>query len=381
MPNKKILLFSDWFAPSYKAGGPIRSCVNFAYAMSDSYQIYILTSNADFGGEILNVTTNKWLDFDANIQVQYLTKEKENIKYLAKTIAFVKPQFIYLNNMYSLFFTLKPLYFILKNNIDVKVILSPRGMLRVSAIKYKPLKKQIFFFIFRLLKVSKKLCFHATDNQEKEDIVKQLDANPDKIEVISNFPQSKQNELKIIPKHNKSLKIVFISRILPIKNLKFVLEQLKRIKNEFKVSLTVVGTIEDDNYWKECLNIIDQLPTNINILYKGEVIHEEIEGILQEHHFFILPTFGENFGHAIFEAFLVGRPVIISNQTPWRNLASQKIGWDISLDNKEQWKKSIEYAISMNQEEFDNWCNAAWRFAQSYINNSSIKEEYLKLFS
>ena len=35
---------------------------------------------------------------------------------------------------------------------------------------------------------------------------------------------------------------------------------------------------------------------------------------------FLLPTGGENFGHAIFEALSCGVPVLISDQTPWRGL-------------------------------------------------------------
>ena len=35
---------------------------------------------------------------------------------------------------------------------------------------------------------------------------------------------------------------------------------------------------------------------------------------------FLLPTGGENFGHAIFEALSCGVPALISDRTPWRDL-------------------------------------------------------------
>ena len=103
--------------------------------------------------------------------------------------------------------------------------------------------------------------------------------------------------------------------------------------------------------------------------------------MLKENHFFILSTFGENFGHAIFESLAAGRPVIISDQTPWRNLEQQKIGWDISLNDKEKWKTVIAYTANMEQEEFDDWCRNSWEFANKFISNNELQEKYKELFS
>ena len=40
---------------------------------------------------------------------------------------------------------------------------------------------------------------------------------------------------------------------------------------------------------------------------------------IKEQHLFVLPTFGENYGYAIFESLAIGRPVLISDQTRRRN--------------------------------------------------------------
>ena len=55
---------------------------------------------------------------------------------------------------------------------------------------------------------------------------------------------------------------------------------------------------------------------------------------MKNYHCLFLPSTGENYGHAIVEAFSAGLPVIISTLTPWKNLESQKVGWDIPLDKK-----------------------------------------------
>ena len=45
----QLIILSDWFAPGYRAGGPITSCVNLSYAMRDYFDVKIITSDRDFG--------------------------------------------------------------------------------------------------------------------------------------------------------------------------------------------------------------------------------------------------------------------------------------------------------------------------------------------
>ncbi|MEL6194486.1 MAG: hypothetical protein AAFR66_20670 [Bacteroidota bacterium] len=47
----KLLIFSDWFVPGYKAGGPIRSITNFCLSMAKYLDIYVFTSDRDLGDD------------------------------------------------------------------------------------------------------------------------------------------------------------------------------------------------------------------------------------------------------------------------------------------------------------------------------------------
>jgi hypothetical protein len=44
----KVLIFIDWFAPGYKAGGPITSNVNIVEHLSDKLDFYVITSSFDY---------------------------------------------------------------------------------------------------------------------------------------------------------------------------------------------------------------------------------------------------------------------------------------------------------------------------------------------
>lgn len=102
--------------------------------------------------------------------------------------------------------------------------------------------------------------------------------------------------------------------------------------------------------------------------------------LLFEHHFFVLPTLGENFGHAIFESMLAGRPVLISDMTPWLNLRDQGCGWDIPLSKPEMWKQQIEACVSMEDQEYAKLSKSTHSYAKSWLEQSDLVASMLRIF-
>jgi glycosyltransferase involved in cell wall biosynthesis len=153
---------------------------------------------------------------------------------------------------------------------------------------------------------------------------------------------------------------------------------LKDVKDP--VTLEIIGTIEDKEYYELCRNKMMLLPTNIKVKSKEDMPFEKAIERLYKNHFLVSPTHGENFGHAIFDALSVGRPVIISDQTPWRDLQDKGIGWDIPLQDKLKFKTAIQKAVSMDQDEFDEYCKRAKKFSDDYIRDSNLREKYMELF-
>ena len=75
-----------------------------------------------------------------------------------------------------------------------------------------------------------------------------------------------------------------------------------------------------------------------------------------------------------------GCPVIISNNTPWRNLEYKKIGWDVSLDDLEKLYLALNTALKMNQSQYDKWSENAFNYAKSFCENRELIEANEKLF-
>ena len=68
----------------------------------------------------------------------------------------------YLNSMFSVPFTIYPLLLHWLGWIGGRMVLAPRGMLKPSALQFKPAKKKLFLLLFRLLGWHKGLVFHAS---------------------------------------------------------------------------------------------------------------------------------------------------------------------------------------------------------------------------
>lgn len=374
-----MLIFIDWFDPAYKAGGPVTAAQNFVDNMREHYQLYVFTGDRDLGDAhaLPGITTDKWIERNDKVKIFYASPANLSLGKIKEQIKLVEPAIIYLHSLFSKSFSIFPLWLHRFAGLQQTMVLAPRGMLRKSALSHKAFKKKVFLAAFKLLGLQKRVVFHATDETEYND-VRQHFGTRNKVIVAPDFTSLPANEITFPAKQSGEAKLVFVGRIHPIKNLDFLLEALQQVKSS--VVLTIIATIEDKLYWQKCEALMQQLPANIKVDFKGSLRNKEIKNILVQNHVFVLPTKGENFGHAIFEALAVARPVLVSDQTLWRGLTAKKAGWDLPLQ-QEKFTEAIEHIAAMEQQQMNEWCSGAWDFCKRYLESSGIKEQYLKLFS
>src|SRR5690606_20694183 len=72
----------------------------------------------------------------------------------------------------------------------------------------------------------------------------------------------------------------------------------------------------------------------------------QVAALFSKYDLFFLPTRGENYGHVIAEALSMGTPVLISDQTPWRELQADDLGWDVPLASVAEFACTIQ-ALAM----------------------------------
>lgn len=380
MTRRKILIFIDWFLPGYKAGGPIRSVANLCTHLSDEFEFLIVTRNSDYleKSSYPNIKANQWVNFSKNIKVYYFSKEQLSIKSLRKLVSGLNYDIAYINGIYSFYFSLLPVFLLKKTG--KKVIVASRGMLSEHSFSSKYFKKKIFIFFVNLSKFYKKVFFHVTNDQEKNEVSK-LMIDSKGFLIAPNLPPKiidKKFAKRI--KKTATLKLVSIARISIEKNTLYALKTLANADYEGKIDFDLYGSIYQQGYWNKCLDIINHLPDHIKVRYKGELDNQKVVETLAKYHFSFLPSLGENFGHSILESFLVGCPVIISDQTPWKGLKEKKTGWEIPLNQEEKFIKTIQYCIDMEQEEYNQISENAYEFAKAFANNPKLIEQSRNLF-
>lgn len=382
--KRKILVFAAFYSPAVKGGGPIQSIKNLVDNLSDENDFYIITSDRDLGDHtpFSDINFNTWVNV-GNAHVCYLDTQKTKLSNFISLINSVDYDLIYLNSFFSFRYSILPIILYKTKYITVKpIILAPRGEFSLGALKLKKTKKNLYIFLAKLLSMYNNVLWQGTASEEKNDILRVFGEKAN-VMVASNLTAdySGLEYTKNIEKNRGSIKIIFLSRIHPKKNLKQALLFLSKVNG--KVEFNIYGPIEDTAYWTDCEEIISNFPPNILVSYKGVVKHEDIIEIFREHHIFLFPTLGENFGHVIFEALIGGCPLIISDQTPWRNLEGQGIGFDIELSNDNKFIEKIQYFIEMSKEELEIYSKKSFYFGKNYSrkNNSYLEmKNILSLF-
>ncbi len=376
---QNLLIFIDWYSPGFNAGGPVRSMINLVDYLHEDYNIKIITRNTDYLSEepYKDIKPGEWTTIHQNVSCCYLSKELVNYKNLKKIIKQHHDHIIYINGIYSFYFSIVPLY--LANKYAKKTIVAPRGMLAPSAINIKKSRKKFFINISRIVGVYRKVVFHATNENEANQIRTYISSKA-RIKIAANLPR-KTNSSKPAGyrKQKGSLKMISIARIAPEKNTLYAIKLLNGVYKG-TIEFDIYGSVYNENYYTQCKEMAGNLPENIHVNFKGPVHPELTEELYAGSHFLFMPTRGENFGHAILESFTAGTPVIISDQTPWKNLHDKKLGWDISLNKPETFQKIIQQCLDMDKPEHDKLRENTWLYAKLYCENEQLIKHTLKIF-
>jgi glycosyltransferase involved in cell wall biosynthesis len=100
-----------------------------------------------------------------------------------------------------------------------------------------------------------------------------------------------------------------------------------------------------------------------------------------DYHALFLPTLNENFGHSIVESLMSGCAVIISDQTPWRDLERYRAGFDLPLKEEKAFVNAVRSLAEESQEDFSARSKKAIEYISSRLNTEENKNNYRKMFN
>ncbi|MGY8921898.1 MAG: glycosyltransferase [Flavobacteriales bacterium] len=373
--KKNILITIDWFLPGTDSGGPVRSCANFIAHLSQDFNFYVITRDTDYCAShpYTSIESNSWNTIESGAQVYYCSSDRVANTHLTKLFKEKTFDTIYINGVYSWYFSILPLL-VFKNH--PRVIVASRGMLNPQAFSVKPLKKRVYLALAKTFGLYNTVRFHATNTQEKKHVLHLLGKNTSVI-IAPNMPRVSKAAFTEKAK-NSVPSFINLARISPEKGTLKMLEAFLSIKTP--VTLDLYGPVYDQPYWDTCLSVIQKLPSLVKVTYKGIAKSQEVPELLKAYDFFIMLSEGENFGHAILEAFSAGVPVIISNKTPWSGLQEKNTGWDIDANNTNLLDQVLNQACDMSSKEYTQMSKTAYNFAKQFVNDTQLLKSNKSLF-
>jgi glycosyltransferase involved in cell wall biosynthesis len=250
-------------------------------------------------------------------------------------------------------------------------------MLKPGALSIKASKKKWFLRIAQWLRWYGGVRWHATNEDEVTEIKSHFGSRSEII-LAPNLSQRYETPVKMISKSPGMMKLVCVARISPEKGILEAIQFLSAAQLHGLVSCDFIGTMQDEEYLERCRVAAEN--SGVDIHFKGEMTHHKVAACLPDYHFFYLTTWGENFGHAIAEALQLGLPVIISNRTPWRNLAEAGVGYDLPLEEG-AFAGALRTALNIGQLEFDKTRILASQYGRLKANDQKTYDQCRLLFA
>jgi glycosyltransferase involved in cell wall biosynthesis len=367
-----ILIIIGAYLPGTLAGGPVRTTSNMVEWLGDRYRFLILTVDRDFSSDVPyeGIVPGRWYAV-GKAMVRYLTPPEQSLTALTRIIRDTAHDMVYLDSVLA---TMSVKYLLLRRLglvARLPLILAPRGNLGAGAVQLKSVKKRIYFRFAHLFGLYRNLYWHASSADECDAIQQYFRTPTEFIQIIPNLPNP---ALLHFDSHTRPAKqagrvrMVTLSRISRKKNIHFMLRALRDF--DYAVDYDLYGPLEDAHYWQECQTIIAQLPDHISVSYRGSATFNEVIKVLSGYHLFVLPTLNENFGHVILEALCAGCALLISDQTPWRELQAKGVGWDLPLQI-DIFLDALSQFAALDDNDFRAMSDRARTMGVSYVQNEA----------
>ena len=362
MTRPRVLVIADYFLPGFRAGGPIRAIANSMARLSSEIAFSVVTRDHDTDGvRYREVRSGSWNDGAAG-PIYYTPRLTQRV--LERCIHESSADVLWLNSFFSRA-SVRVLLSRRLGRIGEPILLAPRGEFSAGALALKRRRKTLGRLGLLHLGFLNGIHWIASSAAEERDLHKAvgIDADLSQTRVIeSGFSRTVSSSITIVPesvgemaspdswpaKTAGELRLVFASRLDPMKNLQFLLEVLQQSSG--RIHLDVIGPIYIAAYWEACQRLIQRLPANVTVDYHGGLPHHELLRRLPRYDVLALPSRGENFGHIVPEAWAAGCPVLVSDRTPWRNLAEAGVGWDLPLE-RQAWVDALQRCVAMSPED------------------------------
>ena len=317
-------------------GGPSQMVLGLSPALvKEGVEVTILTtdSNGDNGQKSLDVPLNRPVKQDGYEIIYFRCAPFRRYKFSLDLLKWLKlhAREFDLAHIHALFSPVSSAAAMVCRQQKLPYILRPLGTLDPADLLKKKQLKQLYVDIIERRNLAGAAAIHFTSEQEAkiserfgvstQDLVIPLGVIPPPIESIT------PSHL-VLPKDVPL--VLFMSRIDPKKGLNLLIPALEKLLSEGQdFHFVLAGTNpQDPSYEQKIKSQIHNSTLRSHTTITGFVSGDLKTSLLQAADLFVLPSYYENFGIAVAEAMVAGKPVIISDQVHiWQQVRDSESGW------------------------------------------------------
>jgi glycosyltransferase involved in cell wall biosynthesis len=340
-------VLSEYFVPGFRAGGTIRSLDLLTSSPSADTSFYVFTGGHDLGAKTPypGIRLHSWITEGGRCVCYINTALPWSYARGLWKLRRLRPDVYYLNSLWSPLFSLIPILFLFVGLLPRRpIVLAPRGELAEVMLLVNARRKRAIGWVMKTFILPKlALTWHATSDEEAANIRRWI--RTAKVVVVPNLVSRTTGDACDVTswtndaRPETSLRVLFLSRISPKKNLDGALRALAQVHVE--TDFRIVGPPEDRRYAALCQRLAKLLPPHVRVDMLGAVEHSGTAEHYRWADVLFLPTKNENFGHVLGEALAHGCPVLASTATPWTPVLAKASVRPLEPSDTEGFAKSL----------------------------------------
>lgn len=332
----KILHVTPWYEPAWSSGGTAVSASNMCRALVRlGAEVSVLTTTDMGAGQVLS--KQSYVDKLGGVEVHYAACGLAGTSFrqgafsftLCKNIALKVGEFdiVHIHSTRHMYGAVAALAC---SRANVPYIVTAHGSLMpwwIEGIGRPSIKKLYINMIDRHVLAGAKSLHFLSDFER--DSSKQWSFNEASFVLPNGLEKQKY---ALANKHNEQrLKLLHVGRIHPQKNTLELIKAANQFSSE-KIILDIIGAIDDEPFYNECLDYIAK--NNIrHVRLLGAKSYEDVRKAYTNYDVFCMPSVVEGVSMALIEAASYGLPALVSEFVGnYREILSDCSGVMVGVD-------------------------------------------------
>jgi glycosyltransferase involved in cell wall biosynthesis len=361
----------------------LRTHINLASNISRIHDVELIADTSNSSGEDLDFVEKM------GIKLNVLNRKK-NAKNIFSYLSFIssllfmlrriKPDYIFYITLEISFFGSLISHFIkIKKSIFIVTGLGPFFFKKELKYRFFNMLQRYSFRILNTLK--KNFHFIFLNSDDKELLTSLYKINSLNFSLIHGEGIDRK-EFRYVQRDISVPRFLLASRLIRSKGIECYIAAAKRIKTNYPhVKFSIAGIFNIDNPESISMKLYEEIKTDVDINFLGEISHKHMEKCLHENNVFVLPSEREGLPRVVTEAASTGMPLILSNVPGCKDcIINNKSGILVNYMDEDQlynamkcFVDDIELIALMGQE--------SAKFAGEKFSIETITKQYLEIIS